>query len=152
MVLLFIHRARIFWCKFQPSLVVVISLTTITTAMPSLASRSNPILTIAHQDQVENNHIISRIFDIGIYDWKAPDHQGGGNQPSVPICYAAVLGSQLLKLVDVLSDHVSCRPSLLMVQKLIERFPSVIKTRFGVARRTNRRSLCCPGWIGSSRT
>ena len=62
---------------------------------------------IARRGQIENDPILMRILSISLYDWKAPDCQGGGNQPSVPICCMAILGSQLLKLVDVLSDQVS---------------------------------------------
>ena len=104
---------------------------------------------VARQSQIENNYIITRVLDIGLYDWKALDRQGGGNQPSVPICYMAVLGLRLLKLVDVLSDQVSSLIQPLLWLRLITRTSSAIKMRFGTARRIKRKSLCHSGWIGS---
>ena len=56
---------------------------------------------------LSNDHILDCIVSIGLYDWSGLDRQGGGKQPPIKIHYAAVLGMQLWKRIDVLSDQVS---------------------------------------------
>ena len=62
---------------------------------------------MARSSCVGKDPILSRILDIRLYDWAGRDHQGGGKQPLIHIHYAAVLGMQLWKRIDVLSDRVS---------------------------------------------
>ena len=56
---------------------------------------------------ISKDRILSRILDIGLYNWVGRDQQGGGKQLPIQIRYAAVLGMQLWKRIDVLSDWVS---------------------------------------------
>ena len=62
---------------------------------------------VARRGRLANDHVLDRIVCIGLYDWSGIDRQGGGKQPLIPIRYAAVLGMQLWKQIDVLSDQVS---------------------------------------------
>ena len=62
---------------------------------------------VACHGRMENNHIPDWIIRIGLYDWSGLDRQGGGKQPPIQIYYAAVMGMQLWKRIDVLSDRVS---------------------------------------------
>ena len=75
-------------------------------ALFGFAIRSHLDLT-ARSSRISKDRILSRILNIGLYDWTGRDQQGGGKQPPIPICYAAVLGMQLWKRIDVLSDRVS---------------------------------------------
>ena len=56
---------------------------------------------------LSGDNVLNRIVSIGLNDWSGLDHQGGGKQPPIQICYAAVMGMQLWKRIDVLSDRVS---------------------------------------------
>ena len=102
---------------------------------------------IACQGRIENDPILSRIINIGLYDWKAPDCKGGGNQPSVPI--PKFTTSEICGYLAWLSKF-SNQPLLWL--RLIMRTSSAIKTRFDVVRWIKGRSLCRPGWIDSSTT
>ena len=62
---------------------------------------------VTRRNRMSNNHILDRIVNIGLYGWSTPNCQGGGKQPPIQIRYAAVLGMQLWKQIDVLSDQVS---------------------------------------------
>ena len=62
---------------------------------------------VARRDRMLNDHILDRIMNIGLYDWSRPNHHGGGKQSPIQIHYAAVLGMQLWKRIDILSDRVS---------------------------------------------
>ena len=64
---------------------------------------------VARRGRMENNHILDQIIRIGLYDWSGLDRQGGGKQPPIQIRYAAVMGMQLWKRINVLSDWVSVR-------------------------------------------
>ena len=75
-------------------------------ALFRFAIRSHLDLT-ACSSRISKDHILSRILNIGLYDWAGRDRQGGGKQPLIPIFCAAVLGMQLWKRIDVLSDCVS---------------------------------------------
>ena len=59
---------------------------------------------VARRGQMANDHILNRIVRIGFYNWSRLDRQGGGKKPPIQIHYAAVLGMQLWKQIDVLSD------------------------------------------------
>ena len=67
----------------------------------------------SHLDQVAccgrlfGDHVLDRIVRIRLYDWSGLDHQGGGKQPPIQIRYTAVMGMQLWKRIDVLSNQVS---------------------------------------------
>ena len=52
---------------------------------------------VATRGRMENDHILDQIIHIGLYDWSGLDCQGGGKQPPIQICYAAVMGMQLWK-------------------------------------------------------
>ena len=62
---------------------------------------------VVRRGRMENDHILNWIVRIGLYDWSRLDRQGGGKQPPIQIRYAAVLGMQLWKRINVLSNQVS---------------------------------------------
>ena len=62
---------------------------------------------VGRRSRLSNDHILDCIVRIGLYDWSRLDRQGGGKQPPIQSCYAAVLGMQLWKLIDVLSNRVN---------------------------------------------
>ena len=87
---------------------------------------------VARCGRLLNDHILDRIVRIRLYDWSRLDHQGGGKQPLIQIRYAAVMGMQLWKRIDVLSNQVSL--FYISFQCEIDReFRSAIPTKFGVA-------------------
>ena len=50
---------------------------------------------VARRSRLSGDNILDCIVSIGLYDWSGLDHQGGGKQPPIQICYAAVMGMQL---------------------------------------------------------
>ena len=62
---------------------------------------------VARRGRLSGDHVLDHIVCIRLYDWSGLDHQGGGKQPPIQIRYAAVMGMQLWKWIDVLSDGVS---------------------------------------------
>ena len=75
-------------------------------ALFGFAIRSHLNLT-ARSSHISKDHILPMILNIGLYNWTGRDRQGGGKQPLIQICYAGVLGMQLWKRINVLSDCVS---------------------------------------------
>ena len=61
---------------------------------------------VVRHGRLSGDNVLNRIVSIGLYDWSGLDHQGGGKQPPIQICYAAVMGMQLWKRIDVLSDRL----------------------------------------------
>ena len=62
---------------------------------------------IARRGRIANDPVLDRIVRIRLYDWSGLDCQGGGKQPPIQIRYAAVMGMQLWKRINVLSNQVS---------------------------------------------
>src|SRR5882762_9041216 len=50
--------------------------------------------------------MLHRLLHIGIHDWRAPNVDGGGRHPSLPIRYAGVLGNALLLRIERADDQV----------------------------------------------
>jgi hypothetical protein len=71
---------------------------------------------LAGGDRHGGGQVLRRVLAQGIYDWGRPDRQNDGAAPSMPIRYAAVLGSELLGLIDVLEDKVFIPVSCLGVE------------------------------------
>src|SRR5580704_3973232 len=59
--------------------------------------------------------VLRRLLTIGIYNWEEPNKKGEGACPATLIRYAAVLGNELLKRIEVAEDRV--------------RFPRIPKSR-----------------------
>ena len=98
---------------------------------------------VARRGRLSNDHILDCIVCIGLYNWSGLDHQGGGKQPPIQICYVAVMGMQLWKRINVLSDRVSL--FYISFRCEIDReFRSAIPTKFGIANGISNASLC---WI-----
>ena len=97
--------------------------------------------------RLSNNHILDCIVHIGLYNWSGLDRQWGGKQPPIQIHYAAVMGMQLWKRIDVLSDQVSLL--YISLQCEIDReFRSAIPTKFGIDSGNSNASSCQIGLIG----
>jgi len=52
------------------------------------------------------HNVLHRLLRIGIHDWRAPNVDGGGRHPSLPIRYAGVLGNALLLRIERADDQV----------------------------------------------
>jgi len=50
--------------------------------------------------------VLHCLLHIGIHDWHALNVEGGGRHPSLPICYAGVLGNALLLCIERVDNQV----------------------------------------------
>ena len=80
-------------------------------ALFGFAIRAHHAQVVRRANPVKHS-VLRRILNIGIYDWSDVDRcGGGGNCPSLPIRYAAVLGHELLVRIEAAESRVSARSS-----------------------------------------
>ena len=105
-LLLLIHRVGTYWQAYQRNRRDSVEECHNHDALFGFAIRSH-LDRVARRGHLSGDNILDHIVRIGLYDWSGLDNQGGGKQPPIQIRYTAVMGMQLWKRIDVLSDRVS---------------------------------------------